>query len=535
MSDIRLNLLAADRTIHGCVHWSEGDRIVAALASDPQTIEELALAVGRYRHIDEDGTAFAHFRNGLNEKPYDAGLFVIDLVGRRIAWTSTASCCAREGTVSWHNGHCDTEIGLPYSLADDWVIHDHDDASWGRLWEDREPPADPADERAVLYGRLPAFLARELHERQDGLAELDDAGSEQLVRDLHTRWLMTPRDDLAGRTPREVMIDARHRHVIRDLEFQQHRWSFVRSAPPGIPRKSHAYRFGGFGRHEVVLYYELVRELLWEGLHRFLVRPIAAADLAAETDHLQRYRQDWLNGPNEDHIGRTPASIIDRERRRLPEACAPGEPIVDPDCPLCEMMADETFGPTFWHLDGSQMDDDFAFSFYETCEEWEEEQRRQEEFNRQFDEKLRRKRAFVEGEIPAEEYLETNDEDRRLWTQSFSDHQALDELPFARAFPILLFGIAAHLAEVCEEFKSLSDGAQRGRSLRSHFTELRYALVYGLLPSAESALDSLTEALHEVASLHAPLALRCADLEARLDHLLTRWRAEPPWDDGIPF
>jgi hypothetical protein len=34
----------------------------------------------------------------------------------------------------------------------------------------------------------------------------------------------------------------------------------------------------------------------------------------------------------------------------------------------------EMSGPSFWHLDGSSMDDDFAFDMYHrTREEWEEE------------------------------------------------------------------------------------------------------------------------------------------------------------------
>jgi hypothetical protein len=50
------------------------------------------------------------------------------------------------------------------------------------------------------------------------------------------------------------------------------------------------------------------------------------------------------------------------------------------------MMAEGDFGPVFWHLDGSAMDPDYPFSFYLTREEWEEEQRRYEEFSKRFNE-----------------------------------------------------------------------------------------------------------------------------------------------------
>ena len=45
--------------------------------------------------------------------------------------------------------------------------------------------------------------------------------------------------------------------------------------------------------------------------------------------------------------------------------------MVDPDCPSCQMLADMP-GPTFWHLDGCNMDNEFAFDIYRrTREEWE--------------------------------------------------------------------------------------------------------------------------------------------------------------------
>lgn len=56
------------------------------------------------------------------------------------------------------------------------------------------------------------------------------------------------------------------------------------------------------------------------------------------------------------------------------------EAVIDYDCPLCAMQADLP-GPVFWLLDGCNMDDDFAFSFHCTPEEWEVEQREYEEFS----------------------------------------------------------------------------------------------------------------------------------------------------------
>jgi hypothetical protein len=57
------------------------------------------------------------------------------------------------------------------------------------------------------------------------------------------------------------------------------------------------------------------------------------------------------------------------------------------------------FGPGFWHLDGSSMDEGFAFSHFRTLAEWEAEQRVWEEFARNFEreqEKRNRSIASVE-------------------------------------------------------------------------------------------------------------------------------------------
>jgi hypothetical protein len=61
------------------------------------------------------------------------------------------------------------------------------------------------------------------------------------------------------------------------------------------------------------------------------------------------------------------------------------EAMIDADCPCCQMLADIP-GPMFWHLDGSGMDDDFAFDIYHrTREEWEAEQSQWEEHRNRFD------------------------------------------------------------------------------------------------------------------------------------------------------
>ncbi len=136
--------------------------------------------------------------------------------------------------------------------------------------------------------------------------------------------------------------------------------------------------------------------------------PSAVADGSFIIKQLEQARTDWLEQPNLDFSGRTPANIIDNERRRLPQAMSAAEIMIDEDCDLCRMSAMEAemgFGPTFWHLDGCNMEDEFAFSHYRTVEEWEAEQRRWEEFNREFEQKqAERERRLAAGETVEDEF-----------------------------------------------------------------------------------------------------------------------------------
>ncbi len=106
--------------------------------------------------------------------------------------------------------------------------------------------------------------------------------------------------------------------------------------------------------------------------------------MTAEVPRLESVCEAWFEAPDPDCHGRTPRSVIHRERIRIPETMSKHEAIVDADCPCCQMMADMP-GPMFWHLDGCNNDDDFAFDFsHRTREEWEEERRGWEEHSRRF-------------------------------------------------------------------------------------------------------------------------------------------------------
>jgi hypothetical protein len=122
---------------------------------------------------------------------------------------------------------------------------------------------------------------------------------------------------------------------------------------------------------------------------------VPAAD---EVSRLERIKTDWLECPQEDLSGKSPAYVLECERKRLPLVVSPDAPGIDDDCPLCRAMATE-FYPTFCHLDGCNMDDEFPFSFHDTIEDWEAERAEFEQFAAECD----RKRALREGSPRNEE------------------------------------------------------------------------------------------------------------------------------------
>lgn len=107
---------------------------------------------------------------------------------------------------------------------------------------------------------------------------------------------------------------------------------------------------------------------------------------------LERVRDEWLETPHPELHMRTPRSIKNRERARLPEGGA-YDPI-DADCPCCQMLADMP-GPSFWHLDGTNMVWEFAFAIRQkTREEWDKEQAEWAELDRRREAEWREDRSL---------------------------------------------------------------------------------------------------------------------------------------------
>lgn len=425
MSEVKLNLVDSHTILSGTIHGSVANSAVAALSAEPETITELEAALARYIRPDERGE-FANFRTRpeIDATPWDAGLVVIDLAARVIATESTYSDPGPEGTVRYHDGKQLTDISISYHLPDDWrFVKSLEAYKWSAERRRSERQAtQPLDARAILYGQsMVDFVFQStvgLRESSEtfpaGKEEAREAMAREVVK-VHANWLTTPREDLRGRSPRDVMLE-KQELIDFDMDSRCMQWSIQGEGPPCLPIDSFAYCYGGFGRHEWIVYYDLVRRLLWIAVAAkpapdFEASPALseltgareAAPRFLDAATLDRIKTDWLENPSSEYDGRTPAIIIENERRRLPITMSPADIMIDEDCECCRMMAMEAemgFGPTFWHLDTSSMEEEFAFSTCVTRQEWEAEMRERREFDRRWErEREQRSEAISRGEI----------------------------------------------------------------------------------------------------------------------------------------
>lgn len=382
MSLIRINVADEHTVVTGELHGSDGDRLIASLTAEPETIEELETAFKRFAREDSGSLPFGWFRKSeledpdkfedeFNPEPFDAGILIIDLAGRTVASESTYSVVSREGTIGVADRLSEEpavmEFGLPFRLSDEWEffgsVLDFEGAARER--RRRRLARIPVDAREVLYGEhMITFIA-------DQMTKSQIPENEQLRAHLHSIWLLKEREDLNQMTPRDVLLD-KHDFISADMHSRSLQWSFTKDSPPDIPKDSAAYKYAGFGTHEIVVYYDLIRYLM--EMYSGQLAKMGGQTVKEATVYLSTIRDRWLGETNAEYSGRIPSEIIKCERRRRNITMSPHECIIDDDCPICVEMSQIFDTPMFWHLDGSHMDREFAFSFHKTYEEWQEEE-----------------------------------------------------------------------------------------------------------------------------------------------------------------
>ena len=442
MNEVRLNIIDARGGVNGIVHCGLAEGAIAALSAEPETIKELEGAIERFIRRDSERGAFNSFTPGEDFNQWDQGTVIIDLAARIVATKSLYCTLPWRGDVEYYKGGQAAGVWLPYCIPEDWLLlHSTENGvevrdalteyTANRDKRRAERAAnEPIDARDVLYGAAmirfvaDACTAAKNRRAAEGFSEssTEDAtlhsrlspSATRLMRLIHGRWLMTPRADLGGRTPREVIIEKLF-FIDSDSLAREIQWSLLGEAAAPIARDSHAYRFAGFGTHEYVVYYHLLRHLLSECLTRLKRdrEPEApslsavqysssggAVDQSSPSEPLvtwlESIKEAWLNVPNEFFGGRIPSAIVETERRRIPLPMSEEEAMLREDIPdeiverfitkiriatseiresstsyrLMHETAGEDLGPEFKYLDTADDNEGFIFSTCSTREEW---------------------------------------------------------------------------------------------------------------------------------------------------------------------
>ena len=521
-------ILERDRVRFGSRLDSETAMTLVAVASeDPACWEDLVAFWPRYRtptvpeFADNLAMKLVEHDTALGALRRHDSWIVIDLVRKRIATGRDVQPIGRDEVFAMvvdESGaqHCPLSIHLPPW----WELREQTDRN--AIDNARESPlVIPHVNRNVLFGRpMTADLARRLLDiidaddwKSSGADEDEHARYAFTVR-VHRDWLMTPRQDLGGLMPRQMLHGA-HDWIDRLVWAQQLRFQDVGeivAVPDGISEDNHA----PMGSEEMVIYFDLCRELIGAGWERCLKGGIGRRDFADRSRSerelnafLSGLQQEWLASPFEG--GSSPRFIIECSRRRVPRAagvpivgiaeCEPEQHVIDGDCPICNMMAEGTLGTAFTGIDGHhlELDDEFAFSMHETREAWDEQQREFAEMSAAFD----RERA---GPERASGTKTEPDEFASVWSGQFSDEPIPGD-------PQGHLKLAFLLSEVVVTLQMAGVPSKDIRQLTERFAAFRRC-DRSELPARGKQLG---EQLENVAGRYPELVSRVADLQSRID------------------
>jgi hypothetical protein len=375
-SEVMVTIIDAERALHGIMPAWRADMVLASLVAEPETLEELEDAIARYDVSIISEGFLKHLETGVNETPWDAGVVIIDLTARLIAGETEpaiykperhgfALYCA-EPPLDWFKSSQEDPIQIPYLISEDWLFTNTLD-DWRGAAERRssERAANPPlDARPVLLGKIAEFIVR-----QCAIARA--AGKEDPIAEIHEAWLITPRDDLRGRTPREVLL-ARLEFIDHDLFSRELQWSLTCVRPPILNQASAAYCYAGFGTHSNFVYFEMIRHLLEKCWAR--ARSDRSLPIDDEIAHMEELQVEYLTEGSD--MTYTPGWFLEQERMRIPILAPENfDDLADPEFTLPRAAEDPALGIGFMRLcvDHINAEGNFAFSLYATREEWESE------------------------------------------------------------------------------------------------------------------------------------------------------------------
>lgn len=484
---------------------------VASISAQPESVDEFLAAIRRYQPADDwskTGSAIDSIQDATSE---DGQWCLVDLASRSVVSGPRFELPERRAALQAdgdEHGQGSNMIWL--DTPADWLFETAA-PDWNQTVDLRasqigdEPRLDG---RAVLYGEemLRLIADRILIAAASGVPI---SRRQKFNRGAHADWLLTSRDDLSGKTPREWMLKD-HEHIGWEMQHRSQQWTMQGFAAPPLDVTSVAYRYAGFGTTEIVLYFDLFRSLLNECWKQ---SDAGVFDSDQMIEHLATHQQSfWAHPPAHNEDGISCREMIECERRRMPVTGYKTH--LDCDCQICQSAADGAHNttPTFIAIDGHhlELEEEFAFSTILSRVDW----NRQQAANRRRTESLQQQ----EQQPQQQSTLDVPGEDSgSVWQSSFVDWDKVMSDPVPSLSPAAALGFP--LAELITSLKQRNAGQGRVDSLDLAFTAFRSA---DNLTAAQSAAMEFQACLEHLASEFPDLTSQSADLQSRIDEILRK-------------
>lgn len=494
--------------------------ILGLISEDPANWEEAASVWDRYKTpaVCDHPSALAleeSSRLDVMEDLSESGSWVvIDFETKRIFSGGDFEPVGRDASFSMAVDPTSRDkYPLSIHLPPWWELHE--EVSLVAIGEPRKVPIQrPLVDRDILYGEV--FL------RDIALRALDVVAGKQwnvpnghqrdyheMTVQVHRDWLMTPRKELGGRMPRELLhgaidwIDSvTQAQVSRYVEGEK---------LIAIPSDWPGYATAPMGSQEMCMYFDYCREILRSAWVWCMANDIRIAtqdrneNLTGLVDTLRQSGETWMSSSFED--GPSPSFVIECDRRRVPigdgvqidgiDGVAKESHVNDCNCPICEMLADGSFGTSFSRIDGHhlELDEEFAFSMAETLDDWDGGDQEFDELCEGFEIK-----TSVIRSMRIDEPMGS------AWVGVTSDRP----IPGDRRGHLKMAFMVAEIVSVLEK---QSNRKQEIKSLNSAFTEYRKSKG----PRVGIATKRLKRLLESLARRYPKLVSKSADLQSYLD------------------
>ncbi len=513
MTQRHFRLFDDQQGVYAYVEPDVATSLTASLSADPESIEEFHRAMKRFFHPEFAQTVRAMWtETTLADEIELDDTVLVDLPGRLIVYRGDP--ILRCDDACYLHTELQPQGVFRYHLSSEWLLT-QDDISVRELAQSRRSKrrAGRVDLRSVLFGEpMIEFLGEQARQafvrerpRLDADWQQQRAGGwfrrgndvYRLARGIHRDWLMTERPDLGGRRIRDAMVVG-NEHISMDISHRSSQWVQQQACPAGLDQHDAAFVYGDLGVHEIILYYDLVRELLL-GYFEHLIEHSAPSP---GSQWLTTRRDEWMETPQVELVGLTPREAIERERLRLPLIDPPGHEMTDDDCLICRMSAELGTGPAFIHLDAFHFDGEFAFSLHACEEDWQVEQAAVEASFERFESEWRQ-------ESCAE--VDTKGRTDAIWQRVFVNQEML-----GRSVGEDTMAVGFFLSELIEDLKCHSGNDEFVEQLNRHFNDLTPAVIPNDLTVLQPIITRLGETLDDVARHCPDLSLKCLDLQSHL-------------------